>query len=80
LRLKKRTKFRKDPNPIESRENETVFQNVFNETINDILNDKEMDNLLNSLHDQSGGIFNQIVTIDFISFFSSSLASQLIEH
>jgi len=31
---------------------------VFNETINDILNDKEMDNLLNSLHDQSGGIFN----------------------
>lgn len=46
LRLKKRTKFTKDSNPIESRENETIFSNVMNEMMNDILFDSEMDALL----------------------------------
>lgn len=62
LRLKKRTKFTKDANPIESRENETIFENILNEMMNDILHDSEMDTLLEQCHDTSGGIFNQIVT------------------
>lgn len=74
LRLKKRTKFvsklsnpylfckTKDANPIESRENETIFENILNEMMNDILHDSEMDALLEQCHDTSGGIFNQIVT------------------
>lgn len=64
LRLKKRTKFTKDSNPIESRENETLFTNVLNEMMNDILHDSEMDALLDNCHETSGGIFNQIVTSD----------------
>jgi len=64
LRLKKRTKFTKDSNPIESRENETLFTNVLNEMMNDILHDGEMDALLDNCHETSGGIFNQIVTSD----------------
>lgn len=62
LRLKKRTKFRKEIQPIESRENENVFANVINEMMNDMLHDEEMDQLIDNLHDQAGGIFNQIVT------------------
>lgn len=62
LRLKKRTKFRKEIQPIESRENENVFANVINEMMNDMLHDQEMDQLIDNLHDQAGGIFNQIVT------------------
>lgn len=58
LRLKKRTKFTKDANPIESRENETIFENILNEMMNDILHDNEMDALLEQCHDASGGIFN----------------------
>lgn len=73
MRLKKRTKFvsnpltlifyqTKDATPIESRENETLFENVLNEMMNDILHDQEMDALLDQCHLTSGGIFNQIVT------------------
>ncbi len=64
LRLKKRTKFTKDNNPIEPRENETLFSNVLNEIMNDILHDQEMDALLDNCHDTNGGIFNMIVTSD----------------
>ena len=70
LRLKKRTKFvsnssysdsfpqTKDSNPIESRENETLFSNVLNEMMNDIMHDAEMDELLNNCQETNGGIFN----------------------
>jgi len=64
LRLKKRSTFVKESNPIEARENETLFQNVINEMMNDILHDKEMDQLLDNCFETSGGIFNQIVTSD----------------
>lgn len=64
LRLKKRTKFTKDTNPIEARESETIFSNVLNEMMNDILHDSEMDALLDNCHETSGGIFNQIITSD----------------
>jgi len=75
LRLKKRTKFVscsiqtnsiskqvKGSNPVETREGETLFENVINELMNGILNDKEMDNLLDNCSSTPGGIFNQIVT------------------
>jgi hypothetical protein len=39
---------KKEINPIESRENETLFSNVVNEMINDVLNDAEMDQLLDN--------------------------------
>ena len=55
---------KKETNPIESRENETLYQNVINEMMNDILHDKEMDQLLDNCFEASGGIFNQIVTSD----------------
>ena len=55
----------KDTNPIEARENETIFSNVLNEMMNDILHDKEMDALLDNCHEVSGGIFNQIITSDW---------------
>lgn len=64
MRLKKRTKFTKDNNPIEARENETLFSNVLNEMMNDILHDQEMDTLLENCLDTNGGVFNQIVTSD----------------
>ena len=49
---------KKEYNPIESRENETLYQNVINEMMNDILHDKEMDELLDNCYEASGGIFN----------------------
>lgn len=52
----------KEANPIEARENETMFANAMNEMMNDILRDPEMDKLLDSLNETTGGIFNQIVT------------------
>ena len=55
---------KKEYNPIESRENETLYQNVINEVMNDILHDKEMDELLDNCFETSGGIFNQVVTSD----------------
>lgn len=55
---------KKEINPIESRENETLFSNVVNEMINDILNDAEMDQLLDNFQEQSGSIFNLVVTSD----------------
>ena len=55
---------KKEYNPIESRENETLYQNVINEMMNDILHDKEMDELLDNCFETSGGIFNQVVTSD----------------
>ena len=64
LRLRKRTKFSKDFNPIEPRENETLFANVLNEMMNDILHDAEMDTLLDNCLDTNEGVFNQIVTSD----------------
>lgn len=64
LRLKKRTRFTKDSNPIEPRENETLFSNVLNEMMNDILHDQEMNDLLDNCLSSNGGIFNQIVTSD----------------
>lgn len=39
-----------------------MFHNALNEIVNDILQDDEMDILLDSCHDTSGGIFNQVVT------------------
>lgn len=62
LRLRKRTKFKKEINPVEARENETIFSNILNEMVNDILNDGEMDELLDSCGVASGKIFNQVVT------------------
>ena len=64
LRLRKRTKFAKDNNPVEPREGETLFSNVLNEMMNDILHDSEMDALLDNGLDTNGGIFTQIVTSD----------------
>jgi len=52
----------KESNPIETRENETMFHNVLNEIMHDILHDDEMNALLDNCHDTNGGIFNQIVT------------------
>jgi len=62
LRLRKRTKFKKEINPVESRENETIFSNILNEMVNDILNDGEMDELLDSCGVASGKIINQVIT------------------
>ena len=39
-----------------------MFANAMNEMMNDILRDPEMDKLLDSLNETTGGIFNQIVT------------------
>jgi len=52
----------KDLNPIETRENETLFTNVMNELMNDIIHNNEMDALIDNCHETSGGIFNQVVT------------------
>ena len=53
---------RKEDNPIELREQETVFENVLNEIVNSVLNEREMNQLLDNCHQTQGGIFNQIVT------------------
>ena len=62
LRLKKRTRFERDTKPVEAREHDTMFSNVLGEMVNDILADPEIDQLLDSCQDTSGGIFNQVVT------------------
>jgi len=62
LRLKKRTKFVKEENPVETREGETLFTNVLNEIMHEILHDEEMDALLDNCKENKGGILSQIVT------------------
>lgn len=41
---------KKEENPIELRDHETVFENVLNEIVNAVLSEKEMDELLDNCH------------------------------